>query len=154
MLALRLSGHLSRHEGWTVTFPVRIQLSRVKGFNLQAHSRATNGLDAVNVARPFRWGNPWRVGDQMFDCSLAEFRECLSPADAVAAFRQSIEWHPDAEWTPYEGSNLRCWGGFRPYHRNVKTAAVELRGKNLACWCPLGDNVHCHADVLLEVANQ
>lgn len=27
----------------------------------------------------------------------------------------------------------------------------ELRGKNLACWCPLGQP--CHADVLLEMAN-
>lgn len=27
----------------------------------------------------------------------------------------------------------------------------ELRGKDLACWCPL--NKPCHADVLLEVAN-
>jgi hypothetical protein len=28
----------------------------------------------------------------------------------------------------------------------------ELRGKNLACWCPL--NQPCHADVLLELANR
>lgn len=27
----------------------------------------------------------------------------------------------------------------------------ELRGKDLACWCPLDQP--CHADVLLEVAN-
>jgi len=30
--------------------------------------------------------------------------------------------------------------------------AEELRGKNLACWCKLGDP--CHADVLLEIANR
>jgi hypothetical protein len=28
---------------------------------------------------------------------------------------------------------------------------VPLRGKNLACWCPLDHP--CHADVLLELAN-
>ncbi len=28
----------------------------------------------------------------------------------------------------------------------------SLGGKNLACWCPLGRP--CHADVLLELANQ
>lgn len=28
---------------------------------------------------------------------------------------------------------------------------AELRGKNLACWCPL--DAPCHADVLLELAN-
>lgn len=34
----------------------------------------------------------------------------------------------------------------------------ELRGKDLACWCPLvdenGNKVPCHADVLLELANK
>lgn len=29
--------------------------------------------------------------------------------------------------------------------------ARELRGKDLACWCPLDQR--CHADVLLELAN-
>jgi hypothetical protein len=39
--------------------------------------------------------------------------------------------------------------------RNLKlvnpSAFDELRGKDLACWCPLGEP--CHADVLLEIAN-
>lgn len=30
-------------------------------------------------------------------------------------------------------------------------AVRQLRGKNLACWCPL--DKPCHADVLLEIAN-
>lgn len=34
---------------------------------------------------------------------------------------------------------------------------AELKGKDLACWCPLTDRhgltVPCHADVLLEIAN-
>ncbi|KKW93901.1 DUF4326 domain-containing protein [Sphingobium chungbukense] len=30
-------------------------------------------------------------------------------------------------------------------------AGRELRGKNLACWCPAG--APCHADILLEAAN-
>lgn len=32
-----------------------------------------------------------------------------------------------------------------------EAARRELRGKNLACWCPL--DKACHADVLLEIAN-
>jgi len=28
----------------------------------------------------------------------------------------------------------------------------ELKGKNLACWCPL--DKECHADILLEIANE
>ena len=31
-------------------------------------------------------------------------------------------------------------------------AKIELRGKNLACFCPLDQP--CHADVLLEIANR
>ena len=28
----------------------------------------------------------------------------------------------------------------------------ELRGKNLSCWCEAGQS--CHADILLEIANE
>ncbi|MGE0825239.1 MAG: DUF4326 domain-containing protein [Candidatus Binatia bacterium] len=35
--------------------------------------------------------------------------------------------------------------------RLIEAAKHELRGKNLACWCPL--NKPCHADVLLALAN-
>ncbi len=31
------------------------------------------------------------------------------------------------------------------------TVKKELRGKDLACWCPLDQP--CHADVLIEIAN-
>lgn len=33
----------------------------------------------------------------------------------------------------------------------IETTRRELRGKNLACWCPLDGP--CHADVLLRIAN-
>lgn len=33
----------------------------------------------------------------------------------------------------------------------VQRIKRDLRGKNLACWCPPGSP--CHADVLLEIAN-
>lgn len=33
----------------------------------------------------------------------------------------------------------------------LQADADSLRGKNLACWCPLDQP--CHADVLLELAN-
>jgi Leu/Phe-tRNA-protein transferase len=43
------------------------------------------------------------------------------------------------------------------YNRLVKNGQIhipdidKLKGKNLACWCPLSQK--CHADVLLEIAN-
>lgn len=39
--------------------------------------------------------------------------------------------------------------GNRNYLRELKRT---LRGKDLACWCPLDQS--CHADVLLELANK
>ena len=53
-------------------------------------------------------------------------------AAAVELFRRWVD----------EGASL-AWKG---------RAATDLRGKNLACWCPLDQP--CHADVLLEMANQ
>jgi hypothetical protein len=37
----------------------------------------------------------------------------------------------------------------------VTRARRELRGRNLACWCPRGHapDDHCHAAILLEIAN-
>jgi hypothetical protein len=78
--------------------------------------------NTVSVARgPGRkWGNPFRVGD--FGIPDA--------AEAVRVFRQ---WLVDGVVS----------GPPRP-------DATELRGKNLACWCKIGDP--CHADALLRRA--
>ena len=55
--------------------------------------------------------------------------------EAVARFRKTLEWR--TQWK-----------------QEIQWA---LRGKDLACWCPLvdkdGNPVPCHADVLLEIAN-
>jgi Domain of unknown function (DUF4326) len=40
----------------------------------------------------------------------------------------------------------------RAGRRLAREAAIELKGKNLACWCPLDGP--CHAEILLRVANQ
>lgn len=39
------------------------------------------------------------------------------------------------------------WGNLR-----INMAKSLLKGKNLACWCPL--DKPCHADILLKIANQ
>lgn len=59
-----------------------------------------------------------------------------------------------SKWgNPFDSSNT---GQLDPILRFTCEAAPlldvgELRGKNLACWCPLDQP--CHADVLLELAN-
>lgn len=103
--------------------PQRIQLSRKKGFNLQAVSRKLNGLPAVNCARPSRWGNPFVI---QFDP-----HPDYSPQTAEEAVKM-YRAHVDK-------------GLMRIKIRQ------ELRGKNLACFCALDQP--CHCSVLLEIAN-
>lgn len=77
--------------------PVRLQLSRAKGFNLQAHSRAVNGLAAVNCARPGKWGNPYKIGTCLI--GNAEMAQMAFVANLPLTFKG------------YElrGKNLACW---------------------------------------------
>lgn len=110
--------------------PQRIQLSRKAGFNLQATSMALNGLPAVSVARPGRWGNPFKVGGTIHRGLDFSGRDQIvrDAAHAVQLFR-----------------------GWLFSRSPVNDLAPKLRGKNLACWCALDQP--CHADVLLELAN-
>lgn len=117
-----------------MTPPVRLQLSRKARFNLQAASRAINGLEAVSVARPGRWGNPFVVNTNRAPGAKLNARHWAAPTveEAVALFRAMME---------AEGEHVDL----------LRARLPELRGKNLACWCAHGSD--CHADVLLELAN-
>lgn len=123
-----------------VSEPVRLQLARSKGFNLQRHSVEANGLSAVNVARPSRYGNP--VTEQDFLELQAIWKEMG---------RKPIKG-------PWQQHAVRCFdawlgGKFADLGKPPTAAEIrrDLKGKNLACWCKPGDP--CHADVLLEIAN-
>ena len=41
---------------------------------------------------------------------------------------------------------------FEKYHAHTLTEIESLRGKNLSCFCKIGEP--CHADVLLKLANK
>lgn len=78
--------------------------------------------DAVIVARPSKWGNPFRIG------------------------QQGIKGHSDAVWA------FEAWlNGSAAGRRLKREARQDLRGRDLACWCPAHEP--CHADVLLWYAN-
>lgn len=122
--------------------PIRIQLRRTKGWRKPAGT--------VVVSRPSRWGNPftvvaqrrqgtaprWGVFDSVRLLSLWDSKR-LAAADAVDHYRQAMLEH-------------------RPGTPSLHDVRHELRGRDLACWCPLVDErgaaVPCHADVLLDLA--
>lgn len=85
--------------------PQRIQLSRRRGWRKPD--------DAVTVARPSEWGNPFRVGEN-----------ATSRADAVAQHR-ALVLQDASEWVAFR--------------ERVRT---ELRGKDLCCWCSLDGPCH------------
>lgn len=81
--------------------------------------------NTVYVGRPTKWGNP-------FERKRFATGTLARPGDIVWWFEAHLN-QGEAKITKYE----------------IKR---ELKGKNLACWCPLDQP--CHADILLEIANE
>lgn len=113
----------------TLPAPRRIQLSRAKGWRMPPGT--------VKVDRTTRWGNPFTAGAQgnAAQCVywyglllggymlLGNGKDCCDRQEAaMAALRAEQPHYP------------------------------SLRGKNLACWCHMGQP--CHADLLLELVNR
>lgn len=111
-----------------MTPPIRVRLSRAKGWRLPPNT--------VVVARPTKWGNPWRVGEDYIPTAQ----------EAVRRFRAAV--------LGFMSNGSFCPPQARPgsYIRRIIDEAPTLRGKNLACWCAL--DAPCHADVLLDLANR
>ena len=131
--------------------PVRLQLSRRKGFDLQALSRATNGLPAVKVDRSTAFGNPVVCtphGCELKPCDCCEAFRCC-----VKVFREYVTSGIEGR-SSYTGSLVIGMDGLCGYPRRNEMVRrlPELRGKNLGCWCKPG--APCHADVLLDLANR
>jgi len=121
-----------------VTVPVRIQLSRAKGWRMPENT--------VRVTRPGPWGNPYAVWREPWEHSWlvsrdSEHHVAPSKADAqrlaVDLFRALVT---DTRAASRRGA-----------YAHPTDIMKGLRGKNLACWCAL--DAPCHADVLLELAN-
>lgn len=112
--------------------PQRIQRKRSKGWKMPP--------GAVYVGRPTKWGNPYHIGanytDEVDDGEVAEMLswESIDAKTAVEFFEEAIsKQYPAVRIT-------------------LNEIVADLRGKDLACWCPLDQP--CHADVLLKLANE
>jgi hypothetical protein len=89
--------------------------------------------NTVKVDRTTKWGNPFVIGE------VADLAGGLKVQDRRHAFVLYRSVAPNNE-------------------QLVAEARAELKGKNLACWCPLLDPKYpnddiCHAAVLLQIAN-
>ena len=112
--------------------PKRIQRKRSAGWRMPE--------GAVYVGRPTKWGNPYRV-----DGAWIEGPGHMSyPTDRKGIHEKVVGLFE---------KRLRD-GGLAV---SVDDVRRELRGKDLVCWCRLydanGSRVRCHADVLLQIAN-
>lgn len=132
--------------------PERIQLRRTTGWRKPA--------GAVKVARPTRWGNPYRVvpgrmfgGDRYYDVVqppgtsspiflTGDLTATDAAALAVKAFRLVTESGPVRNGQIHR----------RPDYPLADEIRAELAGLDLMCFCPLDQP--CHADVLLDIANR
>jgi len=107
--------------------PKRIQRKRTKGWKMPPNT--------VYVGRPTKWGNPYPIS------------RLLSRDGAIVLFELLFGIEP-SEPLDNRQKFFRSRGEKYP----VADVRRELRGKNLACWCR--EDQLCHADVLLEIANE
>lgn len=114
--------------------PARIQRMRTRGWKMPE--------GAVYVGRPGIYGNPFKLGAPFCGPTI---RAVYARAEAVAMFR---------EWITRDTLHPLCWDKDLVTAHEALRAALDrgdLRGRDLACWCPIDQP--CHADVLLELAN-
>lgn len=112
--------------------PIRVQRRRTKGWEMPPNT--------VYVGRGSKWGNPFTADE----CRAAGYAgtDAEIASRCAEAFRAWLGPHWRNNWDGPVSELQR---------KSVLNGLKKLRGKNLACWCPLDQ--HCHADVLLELAN-
>jgi hypothetical protein len=107
--------------------PKRIQRKRTKGWRMPSNT--------VYVGRPTVWGNPNKIGEKIPDDCVPNGYTVIDAVTCLELFERHCE---------FELMDNSRW-------------LEPLRGKDLACWCSILDKngayVHCHADVLLSLAN-
>lgn len=102
--------------------PIRVQRKRTKGWKMPENT--------IYVGRGSKWGNPFSIGKENIFGRLA-----VDNRSAVGLFEDLLQEKELIALSAYPMKDI-----------------LELRGKNLACWCPL--DKPCHADVLLKLANK
>jgi hypothetical protein len=84
--------------------------------------------NTMKIDRSTKWGNPFIIGKDG------------TRAECIELYRRFVA-----------GNEATKRKEVLAARELVASAACELRGKNLACWCPMDGP--CHADILLKIAN-
>lgn len=112
--------------------PRAVQLRRTKGWRMPA--------DTISVARPGPFGNPFLVSIHGQEHAVELHRAWLLAGSAA-----------DLGYTGEQAALLD------ERRSKVYRLMPELRGKNLACFCPEPDGDSqdcCHRAILLKLANE
>ena len=110
---------------------------------------------AVYVGRPTKYGNPFKIVGDMIYGDASHRRTIFDPWIYIEpSDNDFIDWKSPLQdivvslyvnWLAGNDKNYIILPPTMP-------ELLPLHGKNLACWCRLDQR--CHADVLLELANQ
>jgi hypothetical protein len=119
----------------------RIQRKIAKGWCMPENT--------VYVGRPTKWGNPFKTGltyrntswlECMFlDLPFEQFQVLKMHGITPKNITEVLELYRLHLLTQIKIRGLECQLG-------------ELKGKDLACWCPLSSP--CHADILVEMCQK
>ncbi|GGA10943.1 hypothetical protein GCM10011333_12210 [Sediminivirga luteola] len=116
--------------------------------------------DTIYVGRGTRWGNPWHgrggttYGPAWWEYrsrAMSEVTRGTSDNEKVHLYRTNSDPHASAAHA-VELFRTYCDVMDRDHKHEFAAWVHPLRGRDLACWCRL--DAPCHADVLLEIANQ
>ncbi len=103
----------------------RVQRKRTKGYKLPDNCKY--------VGRPTKWGNPFRVSEKLTAKeAVKRYKECVLNNVMAYYYFDEVEASVNFKHFQYISQNIE-----------------ELRGKDLACFCPLSSP--CHADALIEL---
>lgn len=105
--------------------PQRIQRKRTKGWKMPAN--------ALSVTRPGKYGNQYRIFERK--------------GMWIVSDEDNNDWQFETK-TAAASWAVEMFEHTLPDELDLS----ELRGKDLACFCPLDQP--CHADILLRLANE
>lgn len=125
-----------------------------------APASAANRVYVAEAGQADIFGDPGQPGSAAtpFVPGRIRFRRGVRlPANATYVGRPSVWGNPFVVGSASYPTRVEAVAAMRVWVKGqpalIERAKRELRGRTLACWCPVGDGLPCHADIWLELAN-